>query len=183
MLPQRLPMLEGEAMIINFFVPGVPKTAGSKKYVGHTKKTNKPIIVDDCEKGGDWRAAVQAFAMKAYRGPLLSRAVYLQVSFYFSRPKGHYYTGKKTYKILHPSAPEHHIIKPDTTKLLRAVEDALKGVIWHDDSQVIKQLTCKDYVCRYGEDKPGAYVYIEEYKDARFYRFCGVRVQAEGGAQ
>ena len=152
-------------MKIEFFVPGIPKTAGSKKYMGHNKKTHKPIIIDTCEKGGDWRAAVQAFAVKACDGkPLMSGPIYLHTSFYFARPKAHYGTGKNA-QVLKPSAPKHHTKKPDTTKLLRAVEDALKGVIWHDDSQVIKQMTCKEYVCRYADDKPGAYVYIEDYAE------------------
>jgi Holliday junction resolvase RusA-like endonuclease len=39
----------------------------------------------------------------------------------------------------------HPTVKPDLTKLLRAVEDALTGVVWRDDSQIIHQVVNKEY--------------------------------------
>jgi Holliday junction resolvase RusA-like endonuclease len=38
-----------------------------------------------------------------------------------------------------------HTKKPDLDKLLRALKDALKGVIYRDDSQVVRVVTSKDY--------------------------------------
>ena len=37
--------------------------------------------------------------------------------------------------------------KPDLTKLVRAAEDSLRGVLWRDDAQVVRQVTEK----RWGE--------------------------------
>lgn len=57
----------------------------------------------------------------------------LTVSFYFSRP---------------PSVPKKriaHVVKPDLDKLVRAVKDALKGIVYHDDSQVVRIKAGKDY--------------------------------------
>ena len=34
------------------------------------------------------------------------------------------------------SSPVHHLQKPDTDKLIRAILDALTGIIYKDDSQV-----------------------------------------------
>jgi Holliday junction resolvase RusA-like endonuclease len=41
------------------------------------------------------------------------------------------------------SAPTLHTQKPDTTKLIRCTEDALQGVCWHDDCQVVSQQATK----------------------------------------
>jgi Holliday junction resolvase RusA-like endonuclease len=64
----------------------------------------------------------------------------LYVDFYLSRPKAH-----RGAKGLKPSAPHHHTTKPDTTKLLRCLEDALTNVIWRDDTQVVRQHVSKNY--------------------------------------
>ena len=46
---------------------------------------------------------------------------------------------------LKPSAPAHHIKTPDLIKLARAVEDAMKGIIYQDDSQVCREHLSKVY--------------------------------------
>src|SRR5437867_2655341 len=74
--------------------------------------------------------------------PLIDDAVSLDVTFYRPRPKNHY--GSKG---LRPSAPDYPTTKPDRGKTLRAVEDALTGVVWRDDAQVCDGPVRK----RYGE--------------------------------
>jgi crossover junction endodeoxyribonuclease RusA len=81
-------------------------------------------------------------------GPIL-----LEIGFRLPRPKGHYGV-----KGLRPSAPPYPVTKPDLTKLLRALEDALKGLAWRDDSQVVAQRITKDYT----DGAPGAHVRIVE---------------------
>ncbi len=39
----------------------------------------------------------------------------------------------------------HHTKKPDLDKLARALKDALKGVLYHDDAQVVVLLARKVY--------------------------------------
>jgi Holliday junction resolvase RusA-like endonuclease len=58
---------------------------------------------------------------------------------------------------LKPNAPYYHTNAPDATKLIRSTEDALKKLVWQDDSQVCLQIISKTY-----EDKPGALITIEE---------------------
>ena len=36
-------------------------------------------------------------------------------------------------------------VKPDSSKLLRAVEDSLTGTVWHDDAQVVSTQVEKRY--------------------------------------
>lgn len=88
-------------------------------------------------------AMVQEAARSALPADWLPRSgpIRLFVAFHIRRPKAHY-TTKGAVK---PSAPAHPTIKPDLTKLLRAVEDALTGVVWRDDSQIICQAASKDY--------------------------------------
>lgn len=44
-----------------------------------------------------------------------------------------------------PSAPHYPAVKPDATKLVRAVEDALTGICWRDDAQIVNQDVRKRY--------------------------------------
>ena len=78
--------------------------------------------------------------------PLMQGPVGLRIVFLKPRPKGHYGTGRNAGK-LKESAPEWPTTRPDTLKLARAVEDALTGVIWQDDSQVVAH----DMAKRWGE--------------------------------
>ena len=138
---------------IKFYVPGIPAPGGSKKGYIHPK-TKRIIIVEDCQRNKPWRDRVVTFAMDHRPKELLTDAIYLQVDFLMPRPKSHFGTGKNS-AILKKSAPKYHTKKPDATKLLRALEDALTGVIWRDDEQVVKQLVRKAY-----SDHPGALVTI-----------------------
>ena len=131
-----------------------PATAGSKRAF-HSKKTGKTWITDNCTRGKEWRATVRAAAAQQritrelYDGPLA-----LMVDFYLRRPKSHYRTGKFSDQ-LKVSAPPLPTKKPDTTKLLRAIEDALTGVLWKDDAQITLQVVSKSYA-----PLPGALVKV-----------------------
>ena len=147
-------------MKITFFVPGIPKTAGSKRGIpiyrgkkGHKQFTSKVVVVEDCKKSADWRGDVIKFATEAIKGigAPITGPVSLEVCFCFTRPKSHYGTGRNK-KTIKPSAPTCHTKKPDITKLLRAVEDALTGIVCGDDSQIIRQLATKDYASVNGAD-------------------------------
>jgi len=51
------------------------------------------------------------------------------------------------------------ITKPDCSNICKGIEDALKGVIWKDDSQVVELVVYKFY-----SDVPRVEVDIEEIK-------------------
>ncbi len=138
---------------ITFWVPGLPKPAGSKRGFVN-RKTGGVIITDACKKTKPWQADVKAFAYEAMRGgPLLTCPLELVVTFKLSRPKHHYRTGKNANN-LRPDAPPFPASAPDATKLVRAVEDAMTGVVWKDDALVVDQLVSK----RYGN--PGALISV-----------------------
>lgn len=106
-------------------------------------------MAPDSEKTKPWMALVKSAAMEAYDGPLLTGAIEFKMTFYYLRIKGHYGSGRN-FDRLKDSAPKYKLTKPDCTKTVRSTEDALKGILWHDDSQVIRQQNEKDF-CRKGE--------------------------------
>jgi Holliday junction resolvase RusA-like endonuclease len=92
-----------------------------------------------------WRAAVASEAIDAMQGrPLLAGPLALEAVFYFPRPKSHYRSGAHAGE-LKPNAPTHHTSKPDADKLLRAVGDAITGIVCRDDSLLARVTSEKRY--------------------------------------
>jgi Holliday junction resolvase RusA-like endonuclease len=128
---------------VSFFVPGLASPGGSKR--AFLSKSGKIVVKDDAANNKPWRATVAAFALAAMAGrPPLEGPLELRVVFSMPRPKGHFHTGRKAGQVK-PTAPHYHTSKPDATKLLRALEDALKLICWNDDSQVARQRVDKVY--------------------------------------
>ena len=57
----------------------------------------------------------------------------LEIEFVFARPKSL------------PKRVEDHVKKPDLDNLIKAFKDAAKGILWHDDSQVVQMTARKAY--------------------------------------
>ncbi len=137
-------------MTITFQVYGKPATAGSKKAYAFKRKDGSlgANVTADDPKALLWRNAVAVAAHEAYDGPLLTGPIILEVRIEFPRPGVHFGKGRNADK-LKPSAPRWHIQKPDLGKLVRAIEDALKGVLFRDDSQIFHHVTGKCWGERY----------------------------------
>lgn len=140
-------------MAIEFEVFGHPVTQGSTRVVPLKDKgggyqmlpDGRPKLVPIHQKGKElraWRQEIAYAARNAYRGPLLQGAVALTLIFERPRPKGDFGTGKNA-SVLKPSARPYPTQKPDSVKLTRAIEDALTGVLWQDDSQVVNHTIYK----------------------------------------
>jgi Holliday junction resolvase RusA-like endonuclease len=137
-----------------FKVAGHPEPAGSKRIVGPKRKggggwVGGGRVIDANPNAGPWKGIVSsraAEAMIAAGYTLFDGPVGLAVIFTLVRPKGHFGSGRNVLR-LKPSAPPFPIVKPDSTKLLRGVEDAMTGIVWRDDAQVVEQMVSK----RYGE--------------------------------
>ena len=127
------------ARSVSFTVHGVAAPAGSKT-AGRTRD-GRNFVRDSSRRSAPWKRQVAQAAGEAMDGaPLLEGALRLGVVFTVPRPQGHY--GAKG---LRPSAPKYPTVRPDVTKLLRAVEDAMTGVVWRDDAQVVWQAAWKEY--------------------------------------
>jgi Holliday junction resolvase RusA-like endonuclease len=130
--------------MIEFTVLGRAQPAGSKRQVLN-RKTGQTFVVDDNPRSKPWQELVASAAAaaldgaRALEGPLL-----LEVDFYLARPPGHYGTGRNAGNVK-DSAPAFPAVRPDATKLLRGLEDALTGLVWRDDAQVVTQTARKRY--------------------------------------
>jgi len=127
-LPQRL----------TFTVPGEAVPQGNlKSYV--PKGWTRAILTSDNPRTKPWRAQVACAAIEAqftHGGwPRISEhAIRLDIDCYFIRPV---------------SVPERKrpfmVVRPDASKLVRAIEDALTKILWRDDSQVVDLRISKHY--------------------------------------
>jgi len=117
--------------MIEFAVWGTPVPQGSKRVFG-----GNVVEVADARLRS-WRQDVAAQASAAMHGHSpFSEPVEIRLTFHFSRPKGHFGTGRNQDR-LKPSAPIAPGVKPDLDKLVRSVLDALTGVVFRDDAQVV----------------------------------------------
>lgn len=122
---------------------GEPAPQGSKT-VG-TTKTGRAYVREDNPALEPWRNAVAGAAVAAMAGrPPLAGELELDVVFVFARPKAHYGTGRNAGR-LKPSAPAYCAKRPDVDKLCRAIGDALTGIVFVDDAQVVELRAAKHY--------------------------------------
>jgi len=119
-------------MMLSFYVPGKPQSQGSKV------KTRWGMREDNKELG-PWRERVALAAYAALPEDRdddelgITGPVTVGLEFVLYRPGN---TAKTK-----PTPPA--IKKPDIDKLVRAILDALTGVVWHDDAQVTTLLVRK----------------------------------------
>ena len=132
---------------LNFFVPGTPAPGGSKTGF-YNKKLKRVMMTPASKKTKPWMATVSGVVASQYDGPLLQGALRLDMQFRMLRPKGHYGSGRNAGVIKPQFVNAFPTVKPDLTKLIRSTEDALKGILWRDDCQVVSQVTSKIYVER-----------------------------------
>jgi Holliday junction resolvase RusA-like endonuclease len=138
---------------ISFTVLGEPRPAGSKRAMPIYRKGAKgkqlvtradgsPLIAvtDDNAKSKGWKQEVAQAARHMYDGDLLDGPLKLTLRFFRIRPKGHFGKSGLNGAGRGSMAPT---TKPDVLKLARAVEDALTGVIWRDDAQIVVESLSK----------------------------------------
>lgn len=126
---------------IRFHVDGKPATAGSK--TGFVKN-GRVVMVPANKRQKPWMQCIAAAAREKYPDKPMICPISLCCTFLFLRPKNHYGSGRNA-NVVKNSAPKHHVTRPDVSKLVRCVEDALTGIIWKDDSQVMLIRGIKQY--------------------------------------
>ena len=138
---------------MEFWVAGEPKPGGSKRGF-YNAKLKRVMITEACGKTKNWRASVAQCASEVAK-EVLEGPLRVRFEFFFLRPKGHYGSGRHA-GVVKSSAPAFPAGRPDTTKLIRSTEDALTGILWRDDAQVVTQYATK----RYGE-QAGCLISVE----------------------
>lgn len=114
---------------IYFFVPGQPVAKARARTV-RTKAGSTVSYTP--EKTANFENLVKFCAYKNRPAEVLFCPVSVVLRFYFQRPKS-----KKN--------ATWHVSKPDLDNLEKAVLDACNGIIWRDDSQVVKKQSSKAY--------------------------------------
>lgn len=88
-----------------------------------------------CSRLSSWTDQVRFDLLRAWGDrPLLTGPVWVGATYFFARPKYHYTSKgdiKPQYRDVYPT------IKPDLDKLDRAIFDALTGIVYRDDAQVV----------------------------------------------
>lgn len=133
---------------VEFFVDGVPIPQGSKSArVVRGRAILTEGFGERPKRHKAWRKAVSDAAetwlskhgdMPPYDGP-----VCIDLTFYLPRPKS---TSKRI-------TTAHR--KPDLSKIVRAVEDSLTGIIYTDDARIIEIVAKKQYA---DDNPPGVLV-------------------------
>lgn len=127
---------------ILFTVFGEPKTAGSKRAF-YNARLKRALIVDACGKSRDWKEQVASAGHQAYQGPLLTGPLAVGFHFVRVRPASHFNSRGELNKAGRASlAPDS---RPDLLKLARCAEDALTGVMWKDDAQIVYEVLSKEW--------------------------------------
>ena len=132
-------------MEIAFDVLGRPAPQGSKKSIGNNR------FIEASKFLPAWRSEVRAAAeqvVSVYGWEPVSGPVEVELLFYLERPASIAKT-KRPYPI----------VPPDVDKLARSCLDPMTGVIYDDDSQVIRLLAWKTYA---DNREPGVFVRVAE---------------------
>lgn len=145
-------------MSLHIVVVGKPAPQGSKRPV-RNKHTGRINMVESSERVGAWRSDIRDAALKLLDPPdnyagLWEAPLVVGIQFRLARPKNHYLpaNSRRDTPFLRDNAPKHPAGKPDLDKLIRAVLDALTGLVWRDDSQVVHVEAWKLYHPHEGAD-------------------------------
>jgi len=148
---------------VRFFVksavgpsPGGSKTAFCLKKNG--VYTGRAVVVDaGGKKTKEWRGDVALAAMEAMKQADLAPfegAIELELIFQIPRPKSQFRSDGLR---LREGSPADHITRPDLLKLARSTEDAMTGICYRDDGQIIKETLEKFF-----SPEGGCWVVIKE---------------------
>lgn len=137
---------------VNFVIAGIPVAKGRPRFrvfrgfvqsytPAKTKLAEKAIKEEFQKSYPDFD--------KPFNGPIR-----LTVRFFMPVPES---ISKKKKSLLYGKS---HTKKPDLDNLVKTVCDALNGVVWNDDSQIVELYETKQYALE--SDEPSTCVWIEE---------------------
>lgn len=129
-------------ILLDCIVYGVPVPQGRPRAF---KMPNGAVRVYDPENSRDWKRTVLAQVLVFKPERPSAAALALSCAFTFPRPKSL------------PKRIVNHVRRPDCSNLVKAIEDALNGVVYLDDSQIVKLEVTKTY----GET-PGVAILVVE---------------------
>ena len=128
----------------SFLVRGLPAPQGSKRAIVN-RFSGRAALIESSARVKPWRADIREAATTEMRGGAPSSGpLSVSIAFVFPRPKSHFGSGRNA-SIQKESAPKHHTGKPDLDKLARAALDAMTGIVYLDDAQIVQLHLSKRY--------------------------------------
>lgn len=136
--------------VVSFEIPGNPVAKGRARAF----KQGNYIAHYTPEKTVNYENLVKMVAVQDMKGKqLISGPVSMVISLFFQIPES--WSNKKRLSALNGTV--RPTVKPDLDNCCKVVADALNGVVWHDDKQVVEVVVKKFY-----SDRPRANVLITE---------------------
>lgn len=126
---------------LHVVVFGTPQPAGSKRAFVINGRAR---VTDANAKSRPWKDQVAQHVGEMMLGrPIFEGALRVTFRFVVVRPKGHFKAagGLSAAGRRRP----YPTVKPDVLKLARGVEDALTGVSYRDDAQIVDERLVKEY--------------------------------------
>lgn len=102
------------------------------------------VRMRDPDTSRDWKRTVLAQVLPSRPSAPLEGPLALRLTFFLPRPASL------------PRRVQHHTRRPDLDNLVKAVADALRGVVYHDDAQVTSLWAAKQY-----DATPGVAIRVE----------------------
>ena len=129
-----------EELYLDIVIHGHAEPAGSKTRTAYGVRDSNP-------RSRPWKTQVaQHVAPVLEHAELETGPITLRLDFYTPRPKGHH----KPNGDLNAAGQRmpYPTRKPDVLKLARAIEDALTGIAYRDDAQIVREHLAKHYAPR-----------------------------------
>jgi len=130
--------------LLDLRVYGLPVAQGRPRARAFRVGAFTRVSVYDPANSKDWKRTVQAQALERKPATPAEGPLSMSLAFLLPRPKSL------------PKRERHHIKKPDADNLAKAVKDALRGVVYRDDSQIVDLHVTKGY-----DPAPGVVIRVE----------------------
>lgn len=131
-------------MRIAFTVYGNPVPKGRPRVV---RLKNGKSLTFTPDKTAAWEESIQGQALKHMPERLLEGPLAVTMTFYFVKP-----ASARRRKYPH--------VRPDLDNAVKSVKDALNGLMWKDDAQIVDLIALKRY-----DSQPRVEIVIEELEE------------------
>lgn len=139
--------------MIEFTIPGNPQAQGRPRATTRGRGKNKKIMMYDPEESRDYKQYVALIARQYAPKTVLEGALCVRMKIFREIPKS---TTKKD-RTLCLAGLKRPVTKPDNTNYAKGIEDALNGIIYKDDSQIVDL-----QIQKYYSDNPRVEITVSE---------------------
>ena len=136
---------------VNFIIPGKPIGKGRPRFAksGHCWTPSKTVMYEQGIKQAYW----MKYGARMYAA---DKALAVEIVLYYTRPK----SMTKKNQLLAQQGLLRPIVKPDVDNVIKAILDALNGMAFEDDRQIV-QVTCEKWYDTTEENEGFAVVTIK----------------------